>query len=190
MDRKPKSRELTGPSDNLTHGCPGYSYLAYFAEAPSFSNKWSLIVKLDKNRAAASIYILDGFPKFYSDAELATAIEKSPENRKASLNLELAEVIYSMWVNSLFETRYSRSASGGFDGTVYIFSTSIRSIGLLGGKTWSPDRDAPPKWMVEVAHLLRQYVENKSQKSQSNIKNRIMEIRSKLNNYLEKNGAL
>ena len=170
---------------------PGYYYLAYFAEAPSFTDKWSLIVKLDENRAAASIYVLDGFPKYKSDAELAAAIEKSSEDRKASLNLELAEVIYSMWVNSLYETRYPRSASGGFDGTTYIFSTYIRSIGWLGGRTWSPDTDAPPKWMVEVAHLLRQYVsQNKSQKSQSNIKNRIMEIRSKLNNYLEKNGAL
>ena len=169
---------------------PAYYYLAYFAESPSFSDKWSLIVKLDENRAAASIYVLDGLPKYQSDAELAIAIAKSPEKRKASLNLELAQAIYSMWANSLFETRYSRFASGGFDGTRYIFATYIRSIGWLGGTTWSPDRDAPPKWMVEVAHLLRQYVENKSQKSQANIRNRIMEIQSKLNNYLEKNGAL
>ncbi len=87
-----------------------------------------------KNRAAATIYILDGFPKYKSDAELATAIENSPEDRKASLNLELAEVIYSMWVNSLYETRYPRSASGGFDGTVYVFATNIRSIRMARRK--------------------------------------------------------
>ncbi len=169
---------------------PNYYYLAYFAEAPSFSKKWSLIVKLDRDNTAASIYVLDGFPKYKSDADLTTAIENSPENKKASLNLELAEVIYSMWVNSLFETRHSKYSSGGFDGTGYIFSTYIRGVGWLGGSAWSPDIDAPPKWMVEVAHLLRRYVENKSQESRSDVRNRIMEIQAKLSSYLKKNGAL
>lgn len=100
---------------------------------------------------------------------------------------EIASLYYDIWVNATFEVRYSKYSWGGLDGTSYVFSSSVRGLGLLCGLTWEPHVEAPPKWMVEAGNYLFELAKQKDINQDESVA-RLQQIKSKLFAYWQTNG--
>jgi len=98
----------------------------------------------------------------------------------------LAVLVYEIWTNALFQVKYSRSVSRGFDGTTYRFSTYLRGPGWFHGTTWSPSEDLPPKWLVEISKTILRLAENEADMDATI--DRLKATRDKLFHYWNERG--
>jgi hypothetical protein len=149
------SAEHIGEPDHLlptSAPVPGRYYcLLKCVAIPSFSSPLRVEVILSSNKTHAVV------KAFTKEKE-----EKSwTEVGRTTLPLKIADTLYRASVNTLFETRHSRSPHGGLDGTTYQFGTFVRALGSLNGETSSPHTDAPPKHMISIGKSLYELAQGK-----------------------------
>ena len=126
---------------------PAVPCLAQYISFPSFKDGRYLIVNPPTTRH-----------EFYMracDLSGSTKLTKPPtETIPGRIDREFASAIYELWVNALFEVRYSKAAYRGVDGCTHVFTTFVRGLGYMHGSIWSPMMDVPPTWLVEIAESL------------------------------------
>ena len=152
---------------------PETYYLAQFIAGSSSSDFSKLIVRRKEEKYFMEVHVKGG-----SDPTNTVEITESD-----------ARLIYSIWINTLLETRYARKSSAGLDGGTFIFSSYVRGLGWVHGKTWSPSSDAPPRWLIETADSLFQFTLDKRRKIED-LHAQLVATNSKILSYLTKNGKL
>ena len=172
-----------GPVDHLLPFAPEAfpsKHLAEFGAYPSFSPayEWRLFRKDGK-------YILSAWALTQeSDRNVKP---KQVDFVEKEVPEEVAALIYDIWTNALLESRYSRNGSLGLDGTTYRFSTYLRALGWMQGKTWSPDAKLPPKWLVECGELVHKFSRSSS-KDAAALNKRLSAYRRQLYSYWRSHG--
>lgn len=172
-----KTPDHLEPSKNQV---PEYYYLAQFVSFPSFTE--GNYMALVKGKTAGSFELK--IAKVQRESELAGMPTIS---HAINIPDSLARPIYELWVNMLFETRYSKAAYHGLDGVTYVFSTFIRALGWMHGSIWSPDEKQPPGWLVETANELFEFA-SRGGNDPGKITKRVVATRDRYFAYLKKNG--
>jgi|GEM_PF-3869158 len=159
-----------------------YNSLAEFRCSPAVEilsridfEPWILVLALAKDKQSAELRIFEG--------NLWPREERGAPKVSVSIDLEKAAVIYDVWANVILETKYPKTPSGGLHGISYYFSTWIRGWGTIEGQTWSPEDDAPPKWMVDLAWNLKKWAEAKPKKRDA-IWREVEQVSEKILDYL------
>jgi len=124
-------------------------FLAKFGRYPSFSEAFEWTIVLDKGKYKLESWRLEASEKEVDRPKRVALVS-------VEITPQLATAIYALWANAILDARYSRGGLG-LDGTTYAFSTWLRGVGWPSATTWSPDRDLPPKWMVEAGEEILAY---------------------------------
>ena len=141
---------IDGVIDHLIPTAPIYPNTHNIAEftsnaSRSQSHSWAL-------------YKSDKLNKFVLQSwELEKAKDSLPSKAneiEIEIPREAAQLIYTIWSNSILNARYTRMLHGGLDGKRYNFSTFLRGVGKISGEIWSPSENLPPKWLVETGDLI------------------------------------
>jgi hypothetical protein len=135
------------------------SYLIQYIMDPALSDEVThLIVRQEhidflRWEQGPRKYYLETWNDRYAHDSREKLVSSSP-HVKFEIPEDLASLAYEMWANALFEVRYDRSSALGLDGWDSTFSCYIRGKGWLYGRTWTPTRELPPKWMDEAGATL------------------------------------
>lgn len=76
--------------------------------------------------------------------------------------------IADIWRGMLRETRYPEKHRGGKDGTDFYFAMRDSSGVFMSGMVWSPNQTTRTDQLVQLAEMLREYVESKKTEAQLN----------------------
>lgn len=159
---------------------PEFYYLAQFIESHSFvEGSYLVVLRTEDGR-----YLMQTSktPKDRRD------FKKRPRaNTEIQIPESLANVIYQMWVNALLEVRYNRKEYRGLDGSVYAFSTFVRSLGWMHGEIWSPSGESPPAWMVEAGSKLAAFARD-PKRDVKKTEAEMTALRDKLFRYIKLHG--
>ena len=77
---------------------------------------------------------------------------------------EVAVLVRRVWLNMLFECRYSKNSYKGLDGCTFVFSAHKRMKGMLYGEIWSPN-GGKPQALVEIVDSLVNFAKEKTENS-------------------------
>ncbi|WP_454254754.1 hypothetical protein [Pseudomonas sp. Marseille-Q8238] len=158
-------------------------YLAEFTAYNSFLNSWAW--RIYKNDKSAT-YILRSW-EIHKSQDRKTKTEENVLEREVTE--DLAQKIYTLWTNSILDSKYTLVMYRGLDGATYNFSTYLRSIGWIAGETWSPSEELPPRWLVEIG--INIYEESrKDTATPLKVTDSINELSSKLSLYKSSNSRL
>jgi len=138
---------------------------------------WMMVLALSSDEQSAELRIYEGNFRLWPEVELGRP------KHKVSMGLDEAAIIYDVWANMILETKYPKTPSGGLHGITYYFTTFIRGWGTITGQTWSPEDDAPPKWMVDLSWNLKNWAEAKP-KQRDSIWSEIKQGSEKILDYL------
>lgn len=121
---------------------------------PSFQPEWA--VSLEKTEEK-------NFKLCIFEAAQAIYNSKNPKaieikKRQLLIDKDLGEMLHSVWVKVLFNTRYSREDPSGLDGTAYHFFCWESESRFISGMTWSPDESSEPGRFVKLIYSLRELV--------------------------------
>src|SRR5262249_11556605 len=83
------------------------------------------------------------------------------ERMQRRLPKQTVEQITDIWKTFLRETRYPQRPREGKDGTNYYFAMRDSVGGTMSGMVWSPDKPSRTDQLVQLAEMLRGYVESK-----------------------------
>ncbi|MDZ7889927.1 MAG: hypothetical protein U5M72_12020 [Pseudomonas sp.] len=126
---------------------PGTHNIAEFTSNASRSQSYSW-----------ALYKNDESNKFMLQSWELEKAKDSPQSIANKLEIEIpreaAQLIYTIWSNSILNARYTRMLHRGLDGKTYNFSISLRGIGQVSGEIWSPSENLPPKWLVDTGDLI------------------------------------
>jgi hypothetical protein len=141
---------IEGSIDHLIPAAPIYprtNNIAEFTSRASRSQSYSW-----------ALYKNDKLNKFVLHSWELEKTKDSPPSKANELEIEIpkeaAQLIYTIWSNSILNARYTRMLHGGLDGVRYNFSTFLRGIGQVSGEIWSPSENLPPKWLVDTGNLI------------------------------------
>lgn len=158
---------------------PQYYYLAQFVSFPSFTDGQYLALVKAERKGAYELRVAKSAGNGMKEAPKRTHAVLVPEN--------LAQMIYDLWANMLFETRHPKVAYHGLDGTTYVFSTFIRALGWMHGSVWTPDEEQPPGWITKIAGELHEFAAQGSM-DVNEITKRVAATRDRYMAYLKKHG--
>lgn len=119
-------------------------YLAEFTAYNSLQNSWAWRVYGDDKSGTYRIKSWE----IHRSQDRKSETEKNILERE--ITKELAQLIYTAWTNAILDSRYTLVMSKGLDGATYNFSTYLRSVGWISGEIWSPSKELPPRWLVEI----------------------------------------
>lgn len=106
---------------------------------------------------------------------------------KAEMDVEISEPIVKLareiWVMAMLDARYSPKKGLGMDGSTYTFSTYTSATRSMNGTTWSPDSEAPPKWMVEAGNAVLDFARS-SKRDVSGLERKLVETKRKISTYI------
>ena len=160
QENPPSSKDRADHLLPSEHIFPRDYYLVQFAEIKNYTHAdWMLRITLNKNKSAANLELFENLPNLKYDKKHYIKMEDF-KSSSTEISLELAEKIYEVWVNVLFETRYSKSDVGDMEGKVGQFSTYIRGTGWLVGETQTGHySETPPGYLLKIAQLLKNFIE-------------------------------
>jgi hypothetical protein len=156
-------------------------YLAYYEVRPSFESGYQMLLLRDDKTGKCSLKVSSNHD---GKDGASRALEKDIE---VEVPAKLAAIVYEMWSNAILEARYTRRDTSGLDGTDYYFSTFVLGLGWMGGRTWSPHLELPPKWMVDAGNYLVAYARKPNREPDEAIRD-FQRRRTQLFDYLKKNG--
>ena len=162
----------------------GYYLIRYdVSPAMAFTETHLIIYRKEKTDA----YILETRDTWKDpDKAHPSGVTLAPDT-KIVVTKALADLALQMWVNALLEVRYDRRSSLGFDGETYTFTTWVRGNDWLCGTAWSPDKELPPKWMVQAGDELIKLGRTPTLKIEDGVKD-LQQLHDKLFAYLKEHG--
>lgn len=90
------------------------------------------------------------------------------ERMEKRLPKQTVDQITDIWKTMLKETRYPQKHREGKDGTTYYFATRDSLGATMSGMVWSPDKTSRTNQLMQLAEVLREYVESKKTEAQLN----------------------
>lgn len=149
---------------------------ARFIESPSFEPGAVWVIVKSGGKFFLTVASLPPETWFYR--------EFPKENIKIEIPESIARVTREIWVEAMLNVRYAPKRRLGMDGTIYMFSTYTHPTRSMNGRTWSPEEEAPPKWLVEAGLDVLAFARS-SERSVPDLERKLGEAKRKISNYYE-----
>ncbi len=131
--------------------------IARYVQRPSFGAEYSLAIQSIKSDGGSTIYSMTA--SFASESlwySMKEDKEVAVTRSDRTISQDLAISIQRVWALALLETRYPEKVFPILDGTSHHFSTFVRGLGKIHGKTRSPFGGTPKK-LISIAEELTNF---------------------------------
>ncbi len=142
--------------------------IARYVQRPSFGPEYSLAIQSNKSDGGSTVYSMTA--SFASESLWYSMKERNDRKEEKevavtrsdrTISRDLAISIQRVWAFALLETRYPEKVFPMLDGTSHHFSTFVRGLGMIHGRTRSP-LEGTPKKLISIAEELTNFTTDSS----------------------------
>jgi hypothetical protein len=124
-------------------------------------------------------------PKHFKALDTTIITEDLEFENPKKISKNMAELIYSIWANAIFEARYSRSYCRGLDGELHYFSVFIPCHNWMSASIWTPSITSPPGWLTCIASDIIEFTKA-NEVSEDIMMIKLKQLRDKYFRYIRK----